>query len=73
MTGRVPDGFNSTFSIDYDCGVDTDGETSMSGTLTLAGGASDTVTGIPTGNTCVVTEGGLPGLPANYSWVTSPS
>ena len=73
LTGSVPEGFASTFDIDYDCGVDTDRETAISGTLTLAGGKSETVSGIPTGNTCTITESGLPTLPQYYSWVQSPS
>ena len=45
-------GFAGNFTIAYDCSTGT----AKDGTVTLAAGASQTITGIPTGDTCTVTE-----------------
>ncbi|MBA3877352.1 MAG: hypothetical protein C0498_10505 [Anaerolinea sp.] len=45
-------GFGGTFAIDYDC----DDGTAHDGTVNLAAGGSQTISGIPTGTTCVVSE-----------------
>jgi uncharacterized protein DUF5979/prealbumin domain-containing protein len=57
-------GFSDNFSINYDCGGD------LSGTLTVPPGGSSTVSGIPTGSSCTVTEPSLPTPPTGYSWST---
>jgi parallel beta-helix repeat protein len=50
------------FSISYDCG------TGYSGTVQLAGGASTTISPIPAGRTCSVTEPVFPAAPFAYAW-----
>jgi len=57
-------GFASTFAINYDC---DDGET-HDGTVNLAAGASDTITDIPTGTICTISEPTLPDAPAGWSF-----
>jgi hypothetical protein len=59
--------FNPTtkFSIAYDCGG------GLSGTIQLAGGDSTTISGIPTGSVCTVTEPSVPAAPATYVWTTT--
>jgi hypothetical protein len=56
-------GFTGTFTIAYDC----DG-TTHDGTVNLTAGTSQTITGIPTGTQCTVTEPSLPTPPAGWSF-----
>ncbi len=51
----------TTFAIDYDCGG------SSSGTVSLAGGGNATISGIPSGSICTVTELATPAAPSGYS------
>jgi uncharacterized repeat protein (TIGR01451 family) len=72
VTGK-PAGFTSPgFSVQVDCS-----DNSFDQMLTLADGASQTISGIPTGTTCTVTEATpLPTAPTGYSYgtpVVSPS
>ena len=55
------------FTVNYDCGVDTDGETALTGEKSIAPGSPATVSGIPTGNTCSVTEVAPDPIPG-YTW-----
>src|SRR5262249_41865631 len=57
-------GSSRTFSIHYDC---NDG-TTHDGTATLAAGAYTTISGIPTGTSCVVTEPTTPTAPAGWTF-----
>jgi hypothetical protein len=57
-------GFTGTFTIAYDC---SDG-TTHDGTVTLSAGGSQTITGIPTGTQCTVTEPTLPTPPMGWSF-----
>jgi parallel beta-helix repeat protein len=54
----------TTFAIDYDCGG------SASGTVNLAGGGNATISGIPSGSICTVTEPATAAAPSGYSWGT---
>jgi hypothetical protein len=58
--------FIGDFTIAYDC---NDGET-HDGTVTLAAGGSQTITGIPTGTTCTITEPTLPTAPTGWIFGT---
>lgn len=59
-------GFRGDFAIDYDC----DDGTVHDGTVYLAGGESQTISNIPTGTQCTVSEPTLPTAPTGYSWGT---
>ena len=71
-----PVGFTGPFGIGYVCAVGFDSEGNpmggepMSGTLSIAAGASDDVAGIPTGWFCIVTEPALPSAPSGFTWAT---
>ncbi len=60
-----PDGATvpASFTINYDCG------TGYTGSVSVAAGGSQTVSGIPTGNTCTVSEAALAPI-AGYTWGT---
>ncbi len=60
-------GFTGDFTISYDC---DDGET-HDGTVELGAGESQTITGIPTGTTCTITEPTLPTAPEGWTFGTS--
>ena len=63
-----PDGASlpTTFGIDYECKIST--VVTKSGTVNVAPGATgETVTGIPTGSTCTITEQTLPTIPG-FTW-----
>lgn len=59
-------GFTGTFAINYDC---DDGE-AYDGTVNLAAGGTKTISGIPTGTQCTVTETTLPTPPTGWSFGT---
>ena len=59
-------GFGGTFAINYDC---NDG-TAHDGTANLAAGGETTITGIPTGTLCTVTEPSTPTPPAGWTFGT---
>jgi len=48
----------ATFPLSWDCGVDTT-KAALTGMVDLAAGATQTVSDIPTGNSCSVTEAAL--------------
>jgi hypothetical protein len=54
--------------MDYDCGLDTDGS-ALTGQLVIGDGESASVLGIPTGNTCSVTEVAPTPIP-DWTWGT---
>jgi hypothetical protein len=58
----------ATFPLSWDCGVDTTGA-ALTGKVDLAAGDTQTVSGIPTGNSCSVTEGMLGSVPL-WTWQT---
>ena len=58
-------GFTGTFDIDYRC---VEGTTVKQGSVKLAAGASDTITGMPTGSVCTVTEPALPQAPSGWAF-----
>lgn len=59
-------GYSGTFDIAYSC---VDGATAVkSGTVTVGAGQSSTVSDLPTGTTCTVTEPTLPTAPAGWSF-----
>jgi hypothetical protein len=60
-----PDGASvpSSFAVNYNCG------TGYTGQVSVAPGSPQTVTGIPTGNVCTVTEVAPAAIP-NYTWGT---
>ncbi len=61
-------GYTGTFDINYTCVDGTDPV--KNGTVKLAAGKSETISGLPTGTVCTVTE---PTLPANPSgWTFNP-
>ena len=63
LTG-APDGYDSpAFQIAYSC---TNG--GPSGTVSLKAGTSTTVTNIPNGSVCTVSENSLPEPPTGYEW-----
>src|SRR4029079_14245554 len=59
-------GYAGTFAINYDC---NDG-TAHDGTVNLAAGADQTISGIPTGTTCVVSEPATPSAPTGWTFGT---
>jgi hypothetical protein len=59
LTGG-PSSYTGPFTIHYDCG------TGFTGDKTVSAGGSQTVTGIPTGTSCTVSEPTLPTAPAGY-------
>lgn len=59
-----PAGYTGPFTINYDC----DG-TAYDGSVSVSAGGSQTVSGIPTGTSCTVSET-LPNPPAGYSFGT---
>jgi len=65
-----PDGASvpASFTVNYDCGVDTGGS-SLTGTLSVAPGSPATVSGIPTGNSCSISEVTPTDIPG-YTWGT---
>ncbi len=59
-------GYTGTFDINYTC---VDGADKVkNGTVKLAAGASETITGLPTGTTCTVTEPNLPANPTGWTF-----
>ena len=59
-------GYTGTFDINYTC---ADGADKVKeGTVKLAAGASETITGLPTGTTCTVTEPTLPANPTGWTF-----
>ena len=59
-------GYTGTFDINYTC---VDGADKVKeGTVKLAAGASETITGLPTGTTCTVTEPNLPANPTGWTF-----
>jgi parallel beta-helix repeat protein len=52
----------ATFTIAYDCGG------GVSGTVGLTGGSSTTISGIPGGSVCTVSEPNTPDAPVGYTW-----
>ncbi|MCB0901100.1 MAG: VWA domain-containing protein, partial [Actinobacteria bacterium] len=59
-------GYTGTFDINYTC---VDGADKVKeGTVSLAAGASETITGLPTGTTCTVTEPNLPANPTGWTF-----
>lgn len=59
-------GFAGTFAIDYAC---VNGATPVTnGTVQLAAGQNQTITGLPTGTVCAVTEPTLPAPPAGWQF-----
>ena len=59
-------GFTGTFDITYTC---VDGATPVkNGTVSLAAGKSETITGLPTGTTCTVDEPALPANPTGWTF-----
>ena len=59
-------GVPASFTINYDCG------TGYTGSVAVAPGGSQTVSGIPTGNTCTVSEAALAPI-QGFTWGTPPS
>ena len=59
-------GFTGTFDITYTC-VDG-GQPVKNGTVALAAGASETITGLPTGTVCTVDEPTLPAAPTGWQF-----
>jgi uncharacterized repeat protein (TIGR01451 family) len=68
-TTNNPDGATlpASFTMNYDCGFDANGTTHLMGQKSVASGGSATVTGIPTGNTCSVTEA-APAPITGFTW-----
>ncbi|HNL52347.1 MAG TPA: DUF5979 domain-containing protein, partial [Actinomycetota bacterium] len=59
-------GFTGTFDITYTC---VEGATPVkNGTVQLAGGQSQTITGLPTGTVCTVSEPTLPAPPGGWQF-----
>ena len=59
-------GFTGTFDINYTC---VDGATPVkNGTVSLAAGKSETISGLPTGTTCTVDEPALPANPTGWTF-----
>ncbi|MEI2643980.1 MAG: DUF5979 domain-containing protein [Candidatus Nanopelagicales bacterium] len=59
-------GFTGTFDITYAC---VDGADPVkSGTVKLGNGQSETISGLPTGTTCTVTEPTLPAAPTGWTF-----
>lgn len=56
--------FAGSFSIHYDCGL------GVSGDVSVNTGSSQTVSNIPAGSACTISEPTLPTAPTGYSWGT---
>jgi hypothetical protein len=70
ITKRLIDGgavYSKAFNIDYVCALD--GSSDLSGTVSVPAGTSKTVTDIPSGYVCEVSEA-LPPAVAGFTWVT---
>jgi hypothetical protein len=70
ITKRLIDGgavYSKAFDIDYVCALD--GSSDLSGTVSVPAGTSKTVTDIPSGFVCEVSEA-LPSAVAGFTWVT---
>src|SRR5439155_1474259 len=63
-----PAGYTGPFTIHYDC----DDGTAHDGDATVSAGASQAVSGLPTGTSCTVSEPTLPSVP-NYTFGTPTS
>jgi len=61
-----PDGFDGPFTIKYVCSLD--GSPDVTDSPMIAAGESATITGLPTGYECVVSEPALPEPPTGYSF-----
>jgi hypothetical protein len=61
-----PDGFTGPFTIEYACALSD--ASAITGSRSIDAGASATVTGIPSGYECVVSEPMLPEAPTGYSF-----
>ena len=75
VTGGPAGGVTATFTFSADCGADDASPgvpftTSIA--LTAATSGSNTISSVPAGATCTVSEGALPTPPANYVWGASP-
>ncbi|MFM2106731.1 MAG: hypothetical protein RL338_1763 [Chloroflexota bacterium] len=60
-----PVGYTGPFSLTYTCTAPS----ATTGTVSLASGATATITGLSDGSVCSVTQA-LPGAPAGYTWGT---
>src|SRR5207247_1270962 len=70
-TTNNPDGATlPSFVMNYNCGLDTDGTTALTGSRTIASGSSATVSGIPTGNSCSATEVAPTAIPG-FTWAAA--
>jgi Domain of unknown function (DUF5979) len=60
-------GYSNPFTIDYECLLQ--GSNPITGNVTVAGGATKTISGIPSGYVCTVSES-LPGAVPGFTWST---
>ena len=63
--------FNTStdFTISYECKIGS--VVTKSGSVQLAGGENTTITGVPTGSICTVTEPSQPAPPTGYFWTVT--
>ena len=62
--------FTDDFTIDYACTPASGDEASKTGSVTIAAGETGTITAIPTGFSCTITEDTLPTAPTGFTWST---
>ena len=71
VSGGPAGGITAAFDFAADCGAD--GQFSASINLAAATSGAGSITGVPAGATCIVSENAPPPPPANYSWGALPS
>ncbi|MGH8121329.1 MAG: beta strand repeat-containing protein, partial [Rudaea sp.] len=72
VTGGPAGGVSGTFNFGVDCTASSDGTYTGAITLASATSGSTSITGVPAGANCTVSEGALPTSPTNYTWGAIP-
>ncbi len=72
VTGGPSGGVTGTFNFTADCTASSDGTYTGSIALSGATGGSTSITSVPAGANCTVSEGALPTSPQYYTWGTTP-
>ncbi len=72
VTGGPSGGVTGTFNFTADCTASSDGTYTGSIALSGATSGSGSITSVPAGANCTVSEGALPTSPQYYTWGTTP-
>jgi hypothetical protein len=71
VTGGPASGVSGTFNFSADCGAD--GTFTGAVVLTVATSGTGTISGVPAGASCTVSETSVPTAPASYTWGPTPA